>query len=443
MKRSFIEFFKREYQAELEVNSRWRLNSSVDQMTGIDVSGSSKLNGAQTEKLRGLIRELRPKILRIRGNDADTQGWLRFCREEMICPHLCFACDEAPAEAGKAAAACREGFSASDIWEPKRFYEVMPELSLTGGDSAGTMAEQMRNLAGAVRAADPEGTLILGGLFPSGSQRMRAEAWNRLLTEVCGDVMDLLGVSLFPDPVNGRAWDEDADGIEAASALAEEVGAGLMRLKQQLPEGMRAAVTGWSFLRDGSPQLRQHGIYYAAVQKALRKAADWIPVAEAGPLFDTGGLMCLEADALFGNVLYHSLKLAVSDLPIVLDVREREAGKAVPVYHWEGLPGSFDGKEIRLADAYASASSDGKRIFLMLSNLSPYRRAVLRIRFTDFPNMHPIEARVLRSKKRLDGNDAAEPERVFCKEVKLRNYRKMDHVNLDIPECSMVCMLLE
>ncbi len=137
------------------------------------------------------------------------------------------------------------------------------------------------------------------------------------------------------------------------------------------------------------------------------------------------------------------LLITADDMPLCLEIKDSEYEKACPAYHWEGLPGSFSGADIRLLDGFASRSRDGRKLLLFLTNRTPFRRAVPRIRFYDFPDMHPVRARSLRSANKLDENSPQAPLNVFCKEVKLRKYRNMDHVTLDILQCSTVCMVLE
>ena len=451
MKRSFSEYFKHEFETDFEVDSRRRLNRA-GQVQGIDVSGMDPemgLSEAEMETGYSLIRELKPNVLRIPDADNERERWLEFAKTQMISPHLVISCEMDLTEAEHLAVDCLRRFGNSDVWSPSRFYEISADLyALSDEAKAEDVLSKTRKLAEIIKKTDPEGMIIIGGMFPNASRWGQAKAVNQKLLENCGDVMDLFGVQVFPEPLNGKDWEDEKDGIEVNCRLAEEIGKTLVRLKNHISQvtgedRINIAVNGWSFLRDDVRQKKQDGLYYISVQNTLQKYAAWIPLAEAGPLFGNGGLLRREDGVVFGDVFYHSLLLSVPALPVPLEIHEKDDGKKNPVYQWPGLPGSIEGGEIKMVEASAAMSGDGKRLYLLVTNRSPYRRAVLHVRFRGFDKMHPAEAFVLSSKKRLDENDAGNPTRVYCKAVKLRNYRKMDHVNLDIPQCSAVCMLLD
>ncbi len=456
MKRTFWDIFKREFEVRLTVSARDTAAAENEQWNGIAMlsAGEGAVlhsgNAADAEETFALICELRPKVLRVFADDRDAEQWLEFCRKEEICPHVVFSNDAAPEFIRETIEKCIALFEQTELWSPKRFYEILPDMNNAPfADDAGLadLAASVRKQAELVRSLDPESSVIAGGLAPMGEYRGKAEIWNKLLLEHCAGVIDMIGATLAPSLLSGRCWNEDSDGIEAACMLADEIPAALQRLERQIRESdpdskVRIAVTGWHLPADGVSQKAQDCVYYTAAYQAIRMSCAFVALNEFGPLFRTEGLIQQEEE-IFGSVYYHDMLLTISDQPVCLKIGRAEYEKPCPVYHWEGVPGVFDPADIKLLDAFASRSRDGKRLFLLLTNRSPFIRAVPRIKFYDLPDMHPVSAFILRSKKRSDENTAEEPLNVRCKEVNLRNYRKMDHVTLEIPPCSSVCMLLE
>lgn len=458
MKRSLFDIFKREYEVRLSVSGRDVITAQPEQWGGVAVlsPGGDEVfraeNASGIETAFALLRELRPKVLRIEAESPDLADWLSFCCPEEISPHLVFMPDASDEMRETAVRECLSRFTESELWKPVRFYEISCDpgsIPFDDDEQMDTVLERMKAGADQLRKLDPDARIILGGILPAGDQRFRAEAWNLALLGKCGRLMDMIGVPMFPRISAGCSWDEDAEGIEVERTLAEELGKGLQTLDRQIREpdpdtDIRIAVTGWGFRQDGVPQKRQDCVFWSSVYTAIRASGRSVGLHEFGPLFGKNGLLTAADDGrVFGNVFYQNMLMTAFDPGIPLKVKETENEKGIPVYNWEGIPGAFDGGDIPLLEIMASRSPDGKRIFLFLTNRSPFKLAVPRIRFYDMPDMHPIKACILRSKKRLDENTPEAPQNIICKEVKLRNYRKMDHVTLEIPECSSACMLLE
>lgn len=457
MKRSIFDIFKREFEVKLAVNGRSGTISGGGQYQGIamlskdETAGLASGGDAAAEETFSLIRDLHPKVMRLFAAAPDFDRWLDFCKKEEIFPHIVFPADINRDSLRETVTRCMEQFTPSDLWTPSRFYEISTaadELPFEDDGKLEECAELAKEAGELIKSCDPEAVLILGGLPPMGDHRSKSEIWNSLLLKKCGAVMDMLGVTMKASVLSGRCWSEEEEGIEANSLLAEEFRGALQRLDRQIRENapddsVRIAVTGWGFLADGVPQKEQDCVFYSAVYQMLRTGSSQIALNECGPLFGTDGLLTHNNGSVWGNVFYHNMLITALDLEICLKIKEADNEKPCPVYHWDGIPGTFETADIKLLDAYASRSSDGKRLYLLITNRSPFKQAVPRVRFYDLPEMHPLEARILKSKKRMDSNSSDEPEKVFCKEVKLRKYRKMDHVTLEIPPCSTVCMLLE
>ena len=454
MKRTFFDFFKREYEVKLKTGDRNGIPD--DQLRGIsigDLTGKENFD-FEDKRISGesiaLIRDLRPQVMRIGADSPGLSHWLAFCAAEGITPHLVFDAAFEPDRLRVIISGCVSQFGEDHSAGGSRFYELasnLGALSFADDEAPEAAAEELLSRARLLRSLDPDGKIILPGMAPLGPDQGRSEVWNSLLMQRCGDFMDMLGVSLNASAICERSWNENDSGIEADAALAGEIRTALRRLERQIRDNageheIRLAVTGWSFLKDDVPQKRQDCVFYASVFSALCSLSRLVRLNEAGPLFGTDGLLTLENGKVFGNVFYHTLQVLRSDLPELLEVTA-EKEKPLPTVHWDGVPGVFEPGSIDLLEAFAATAADRSVLFLCVTNRSPFKRAVARIRFQDISDMHPVKAYLLRSQNRLDSNTSDDPRKVFCKEVSLRNYRKMDHVNLDIPECSTVCMLLE
>ena len=456
MKRSFWDFFSREYEVRLSVSPRDTISARSEQRSGISLLAPDETetfpvrDEAGIETTLDMLRKLRPQILRFSAGDPDPERWLEFCRREEIHPHICFRPDDEPEKVRTIVNRCISDFAGNDLWRPVRFYEVLCDPNAVSFENDNSVEERIglvRDLGKMLRLTDPEAKIILGGIAPLGENRAKAEIWNCGILRNCAEYMDLIGGFFRPSVLSGRIWDEDIEAIEAEHALAEQVCMGLQRLDRQIREtapesGIRIAVTGWNFLPDIVPQKRQDSIYYSSAYRSIRRACGTAALFEAGPLFGSGGMLRYEDGSVFGDVFHHHQMLVSSDLPVCLDTKEPDFEKPVPVYRWENITG-IGGGEMKVAEVHASRSEDGKRLFLLMTNRSPFKRCVLRVRFYDIPDLRPIAAYILKSDNRQDTVTAQEPEKVFCKEVRLGNCRRMNHVTVEIPECSSVSMLLE
>ncbi len=95
-----------------------------------------------------------------------------------------------------------------------------------------------------------------------------------------------------------------------------------------------------------------------------------------------------------------------------------------------------------MTDVFASRSASADKLFLLVMNRHPRKRALVKVSFCGFDPMRPLRTKVLRS----SGDDAkfsfGYPENVRCGIVNMPKYKMMDHVNLDIPAAG-IAMLLE
>ena len=470
MKRNFLDIFRSEYEVRLSVGGHDTVAPSADQWFGISAVPDS-LPAAPAEnntpaEAQGFIRALKPRIIRFSARSVDFGQWMEFCRQEEIFPHIVFPYDADVSRVEAAVGTCREKFTPDDLWEARRFYEIdghpdepddheeiiyremAMQIDLPALEEMDRRIGAVREMALRIHGLDPEAVIILSGFSPAGEYESVCSSWNIRLVEKCSDVMDMLGVTLRPYLPAGRCWDPDSEGIEADAGLAGQIRTELSRLESRIFEaapnaGIRIALTGWSGLPDNEVQKRQNCLFYGDVYRSVRMACRTVAINEAGPLFGASGLLSCAGGTVYANVFYLTMLAAAYDQAHSLYFNEPDSKHPVPSVHWEGIPGRFAPADIRLLEAFASRSGDGKRLFLLLINRSPFKQALARVGFYDFPDLHPAAACSIRSKNRLDEITEADPEKVFCKQIRLPKYRSMDHVTLEIPPCGCAWLLLE
>jgi alpha-L-arabinofuranosidase len=116
--------------------------------------------------------------------------------------------------------------------------------------------------------------------------------------------------------------------------------------------------------------------------------------------------------------------------------------RPVPEYFWSGIKGAMEAVELPIVEGFASRSNDGSKVFLNVVNRSPRKRAVIRISFINFEDMRPLKAGVIRRNRKQDRNYPDKVNNVTFAEISVRKYRRMDHVNLDIPASGIASMVL-
>lgn len=138
------------------------------------------------------------------------------------------------------------------------------------------------------------------------------------------------------------------------------------------------------------------------------------------------------AAALIGQVSFTAeegstssvlLRLTEQMLPYELTVHD--SGKEqVPTYT------TPTGTEVPLLTSSVSCSEERERVSILIANLHPYRTAVARVRLYGFDDMRPTFA-------------ASVTKTGAYKEISLRKYRPMDHVNLEVPPARIAVMVLQ
>ena len=232
MKKSFWDFFRREFEVRLSLSPRDAINAGETQLNGVSMLSSlgeecfPVREDPGIENTFDLLRKLRPGILRFSAFSPDFDRWINFCKSEEIDPHICFAPDSDPEQAIALVKRCAADFAENDLWQPVRFYEVIcdPDAVSPENDSiTEERIESVRKLGKLLRAADPEARIIIGAIAPIGEKRTQAEIWNCGILQKCADFMDMIGIFLQPSLPAGHAPDDDTDAVEARVMLAEQI----------------------------------------------------------------------------------------------------------------------------------------------------------------------------------------------------------------------------
>ena len=445
----FGDLFKKPYDNDgnYTVSGRDRVPESGQQLNGVSVTLSDSVDEARLARLK----EMRPAVLGFPAGHPSREILLDFCRKEEVHPCAVFSHEMSDAEVQSTAEELLRRFTADDLWTPIRFYAIEgnPEnLSLDNDSEPAARAARMKEIAELLRKTDPEGQLILNGILPTAENRIRAEVWNPMVLQACDGIAGLLGVTWTPafPQVN---FSSDRDSIAASAAFAKQFGTALQRLERQIREtlpnsNIQIALLRWGIQLNGAPQAAKDGVYMASLYRQIRNNSAFIRLACCGPLTGRDGLLETDAGNCFPTVMGHFLRMARTEPGVWLTLKEIIPDKkGGPAIIWDGIPGVFDPAEIPLLESSAARGNGDGRLWLMFTNRSPNKRLNLKVRFSDLPEMHPVQAMVLRSKKPASANTPGNPEAVACGEINLGKYRNMDHVNLDIPPCCSVTMVLD
>ena len=152
MKKSWMDFFRREYEIRMSVSGQDVTGSPGEQLTGISVNtpaGSGMFRDADkaaVNKTLSMLKDLHPDVLRIGSADPDAAFWLNFCLREEIHPHLVFPSDAAPEEIRGMVEACQSDFAENELRTPVRFYELSVDFSEISFSEDQTLEELIREM---------------------------------------------------------------------------------------------------------------------------------------------------------------------------------------------------------------------------------------------------------------------------------------------------------
>ncbi|GAP39919.1 hypothetical protein [Flexilinea flocculi] len=405
-----------------------------------------------------IIKDLHPKTLRYRWNPANEDplhktaflNFLRICSEIEASPHIIMPLAQKESlNLSGTIQEVQEAISSKPWWIPQRIWEI----SCTGFDSQ-TSTEKinlLRETAERIKSIDPDSTLILPGSDPMFSD---GRQWNEKLFESCNEWMDQIGVSnIFPGP---KGWDgaEDNISFDQVCGLSQEFEAWIKRISNQLGtvdlhKTVRIAISPWSYFKQPALQKsfydssyeKQDAFYFQSVNNIIRKLSSRLGIVETGFLFGPMGMIESDQGKHWKTVPYVLFSMNRSLQNLILKTKTIP-GKEIPSFRWAGIPGIAEEHTIPYLDGLFSRSEDGKKLTVIILNRHPRKRALVRVNFMNFPDMHPTEAKVLRAKNRFSVNTGDNPEAVFCKEIPMRNYKPMDHVTLDIGPIGIAMMTL-
>ena len=405
-----------------------------------------------------IIKDLHPKTLSYRWNPANKDplqktaflNFLRICSEIEASPHIVMPLSQKePSNLPGTIKEVIEAISSKPWWIPQRIWEI----SCTGLDSQPSQEKinLLRKNAELIKTIDPVSTLILPGLDPIFSD---GRQWNEKLFETCNEWIDQIGVSnILPGPKGWSGSDGNVD-FDQACGLPQEFDAWIKRISIQLEtldphKTVKIAINPWCYFKQSaleksfynSSYEKQDAFYYQSINNIIRKNTCRLGVVEAGFLFGPMGMIESDQEKHWKTVPYILFSMNRSLQNMILNSKTLP-GKEIPSFQWAGIPGIAESQSIPYLDGLFSRSEDGKILTLIVLNRHPRKRALVRINFMNFPDMHPTEAKVLRAKNRFSTNTGENPEAVFCKEISIRNYKPMDHVTLDIGPIGIALMTL-
>ncbi len=418
-------------------------------------------SGGVREAAVSLIKELRPELLCFPwATSADTalqqQAYLNFlqlCSRFEASPHVIFRLSDM--DLSQIPEIIRTGIESvpgKTWWQPQRTWELSLPGSVPAEETRRTaLIDRIRSAAEMIKAADPQGILILPGTDP---RTEKGRLWNEYLLQTCAHCLDQIGISnVFPG-IKGWGGRDDKTAYALSCGLPDEFEALIRSLSAQAAaysdgRPVKLAVSPWAYFKQPANipdryetvYTKQDAFYFASVLNRIYHHTDRIGTAVAGFLFGPMGFIDSADGQYWKTAPFHLFEMMHSRQKIALPpqtVKEKE----VPSFTWDGIPGVANPQTIPYVDIHASRSEDGKQLFILVINRHPRKRALVRFDFMNLGMLRPVEATVLRAKRTGDTNTEHRPEAVSRKEIKLRNYRAMDHVNLDIAPSGIGGMLL-
>ena len=415
-------------------------------------------------QLMSLLKELSPKVLTLilpvdyaKNPQVKPRlnAFLRLCGELEASPHLQFIVTDSFDSASCLATARQvlESVKPTAWWTPRYWFDFQLKNYYDADQvPSAQVMDTLTNISAEIHALNPQCSVILSGAAPATGSAVN---WNKELASRFIESMDAFGFSwIYPGP---KGWFEGKPGfeLELASGLSgafnQALRSTILMLDEISPEkSIPLALSPLSYFKmpavpDSVPyqteSSKQDSFYQAAVVSQLLRFADQICLAAFGPVFGNGGLIRSEAGASWGSAGYHLQKVFLSVEDIILRVKTIR-DKELQTFEWAGVPGLIDARAIPYIEVLASRSNDAAKINLIVLNRHNRKRAHVRVNFPEFAEMRPLEAKILRSGKRQFQNTAGKPEAVYCGTVTLRKYKKMDHVNLDLPPQGIISMTL-
>lgn len=470
-KPSIKNLFYKEYQFNLMVDAQKTTGKFSDQLNGYAIHAPNPDAPAdewidpETGKIRpdfvSLTKALQPRTLcydlstaekDLSAAESGFSAFRELCSAVSAIPHIVLNADNISESVLRSLIQN----SASEA-ETRHIWEIQShQLSQASRDPehAAELIDQFSAAAKMIRNADPDSEIILPGLTLSGKNQSASLDWDEKLLVKCSSEMDLLGIPwLFPGP---KGWTGNRPEIarDAACGLTDVFSEEIHKLASllsnlNLDRTPRLAITPWGYFK--SPGDLSHGyqpdftlqdaFFYGSMMNHFYRNASLIGLTQIGWLNGPLGLLKRENQKMFGTPPYH-MCLVTELVQNTFLKAETIRNETCPSYLWEGIPGIAEAHSVPLLDVTASRSADGKYLCIFVLNRDPYRRAIAKIHFVNFPDMRPIAGKFLKGKNPNLRNTASNSQNVYCKDVKIPNVRKMDHVNIDLPPMGAGSMLL-
>ncbi|NMA13437.1 MAG: hypothetical protein GX933_09700 [Chloroflexi bacterium] len=447
-RQSIFQFFRSDFQVDLLLDARKVLGKATKQKRGVafypfttsqDISHFLK---NREQLLAPSLRSVKPDLLGIAFTDPVDQEMLQsfcgLCTELQCIPVFHF---HSTNNQGIISSTLR---TAAALLQPD---EQQPEMIVSfQADNADTIVQQFcESLLSSFSGL----TIFLNdpSLF-----RLTNQPANSLHTLInSGRVIPTLS-RIEPGP---SAWFEadKAQEKDFASALVHGFDQYLKKIRailqaNHLDDTVRIAINPWSFFRaptkEGGYSVNlsaQDAFYYAGMVNRLLRNSNLVSHALVGPLIGDAGLLRLENDQVYPSAVFPFFQL-MQDIEENILAFEMLPNRPVPEYFWSGIKGAMEAVELPIVEGFASRSNDGSKVFLNVVNRSPRKRAVIRISFINFEDMRPLKAGVIRRNRKQDRNYPDKVNNVTFAEISVRKYRRMDHVNLDIPASGIASMVL-
>lgn len=467
----FLRLFARDFDEDLMVDSQAIISRRENQTLGFSFfpfdnrqtySLWFNLENAELQPaVVSLLKDIRPQSLGFRfqpdfgrseTDDIALKCFLKLCKTLEASPHLRIDlnhyCGKDIIEIAKSIFGL---IQSEEWWTPIWYFDFFVGDGFESGILPEELANKINDLSKQLHSINPDTKIILTGADPSLGSAVR---WNEDLITKCYRNIDIFGIQwLFPGVkgwLRGKSPFEMelAAGYSAALDQALRITHGM--LQNVAPDqSIPIALSCWSYLRAPSANAidyrinfsKQDSFFHASQLNSIIRNSDIVSLAEYGPLIGNLGLIQVEGDRIWGSAAYHLQKLYSDTQEIVLKVTAIR-DKPVQTYSWSGISGVAEGRDIPYIDILATRSADASKLTLLVLNRNHRKRAHVRVSFRNFADMRPVEAKILRSGKFSFQNTASKPEMVYCASIPLGKYKAMDHVNLDLPPCGIVSMML-
>jgi alpha-N-arabinofuranosidase len=269
-----------------------------------------------------------------------------------------------------------------------------------GHVTAEVYAQSAVRYAHAMRAVDPTIKLIAvgEGIMP------QQDAWNSAVLKIAGPEINYLAIH---DYTAGTQNAKEANPRAAMMARAGEFERGYRHTAEliaQLAPGrtIKQIVNEWNLFYDASTIQSMEGAVYAArMMDGFERDGDTVEANCISDLLNgwVGGVIQASRDRIYGTAQYYALQmyadhLGTDRLHAVVDSPELEPG-------------------VGSADAVATRSADGRRLFIKLSNADREHSVTAHIEVKAFPHRPDVQLDLLSASTPAQCNNFQNPAAVI------------------------------